>query len=144
MSHKYLDQLTLEELEHIHKTYVNSDEKHIQCRRVVNFYDDMFVLFVKTINVEDTPEWDVGYTYQYDDFDAPVLLDNDAWYGHCVVNKSGYLNWMAQRFGYPYVLDLIQTGLGIDLSKINKPAPAKGPDSRLCKMLQKGVPDGRR
>ena len=138
MSHKYLDQLTLEELEHIHKTYVNPRAKHIQCKRVVDFYNDMFAL------VEDAPKYDTGYTYQYDDFDTPDLLDGDAWYGHCVANKSGYLNWMAQRFGYPYVLDLIQTGLGIDLSKINKPAPAKGPDSRLYKMLQKGVPDGRR
>lgn len=139
MSHKYLDQLTLEELTYIHKTFFDSRTQIVVDKHVVHFYEDLF-------HIEVILNGDPGYTCEYDDFNSIAPLDNEEnWLIEDDVQLQGYWNWMAQRFGMPYVLDLVQARLHIDLSKIKKPAPAKinKPANRL-KQLLKGATDGKK
>ena len=135
MSHKYLDQLDIGEISYIHTRFINPEES-VTRMQIVNFYEDM--LLVEAAKHEST-----SYSmYIYDDFAIHKWGERADSYK----TTKEYRNWMAQRFGIPYVLDLAQDMLDIDLSKINKPAPAfhKKPANRLHKILQKGVPDGRK
>ena len=136
MSHKYLDQLDIGEISYIHTKFINPEES-VTRMQIVNFYKDMFLVETDKYDNTSYPMY-----YIYDDFAIRKWGEKA---NSCKTTKE-YRNWMAQRFGIPYVLDLAQDILDIDLSKINKPAPAshKKPANRLHKILQKGVPDGRK
>ena len=139
MSHKYLDQLKIEEISYIHRTFVNHGE-FVTRTHITDFYEDLFLVETSTYSRISHA------VYIYNDFSINKW-DERPYHGCPEIDGriTGYRNWMTQRFGIPYVLDLAKAVLDINVPEIKKPAPAKTnkPANRL-KQLLKGATDGKK